>query len=736
MTRPPLQRAILLVLSLTFAAAGVRAAVPAAPSNLRLVSQTWNSFTFAWDDNATDETSQPLFISEGGQPFYLITAYRSNATQGALLHLNPGRLYRIYLTARNASGDSAPSNVLGVFIPVPELKSQFAWLPLRPTVDDAIAFYDGSFGSPTRWGWDFGDGTASTERNPVKRYADPGAYPVSLKVTSGTTESTSTETVTVAAGSAGEEVLVAGVDCGTCAAVAGEEVAFRDASTGGAAAWNWSFGDGAGSTERNPRHAFAAPGGYIVSLLATRGTATSMASKSVSVVAPPRPAALLIPAAARIGGGAGTEWRTELTLTNLGAVPVELTVQLLPSGGGSDVARAISLATGASRTFRDVIAEFFDLENGSGAILVTADVSEGLDDVVAQSRTFTAGLSDGALGQFIPAVRVPRSEGPLYLSGVESSETYRTNIGLVNASDRPAHVNLALMAGSAVLRAEFDLAPRSWMQQPLAGIFDLRDAKAETFAVAIESGESDVVAYASVIDNTTNDPTYIVASRKPEEARLLVPVVGRTPGAEGSLWRTDVVLLNASTAQTQVRLRVPGTSMHQDLTLGPGENRVLRDVALQLGSEMMTGALEIDAAGAPPVVVARTYTVLPSGGTLGQSVDVVASETAGVRARVTGLRHDAAVRANIGLVERSGEANAIHLELFNETGGRVATSDVTLPAHGQLQMRLTELFPATEFAAIAGPLRLDAQSADSAPFIAYASLIDNRSGDPLFILGH
>jgi hypothetical protein len=66
-------------------------------------------------------------------------------------------------------------------------------------------------------------------------------------------------------------------------------------------------------------------------------------------------------------------------------------------------------------------------------------------------------------------------------------------------------------------------------------------------------------------------------------------------------------------------------------------------------------------------------------------------------------------------------------------GSLVAESDIHLPANTQWQARLTEIFPAIDITSLAGPLRLDAQS--GLPFVAYASLIDNRSGDPLFIPG-
>jgi hypothetical protein len=60
-------------------------------------------------------------------------------------------------------------------------------------------------------------------------------------------------------------------------------VTFTDLSTGGATSWTWSFGDGTGSSERNPSHVFAAPGIYPVRLLVQNAGAASSRSCCVRV---------------------------------------------------------------------------------------------------------------------------------------------------------------------------------------------------------------------------------------------------------------------------------------------------------------------------------------------------------------------------------------------------------------------------------------------------------------------
>lgn len=61
--------------------------------------------------------------------------------------------------------------------------------PARATEGAAVQFADRSTGGPTSWSWDFGDGTGSTQVNPVHRFASHGDYTVSLTVANSAGES-------------------------------------------------------------------------------------------------------------------------------------------------------------------------------------------------------------------------------------------------------------------------------------------------------------------------------------------------------------------------------------------------------------------------------------------------------------------------------------------------------------------------------------------------------------------
>ena len=63
--------------------------------------------------------------------------------------------------------------------------ADFTFLPKEPKAGEGVSFADKSYdrdGNIVSWSWDFGDGSTSTEAEPVHAYSSPGNYTVTLKV--------------------------------------------------------------------------------------------------------------------------------------------------------------------------------------------------------------------------------------------------------------------------------------------------------------------------------------------------------------------------------------------------------------------------------------------------------------------------------------------------------------------------------------------------------------------------
>ena len=126
-------------------------------------------------------------------------------------------------------------------------------------------------GSVTGWDWRFGDGTASTDREPSHAYSGPGTYSVTLTVTDneGATGASQVQVTVTAPPPAPNDPPNADFD-DHCE---GLTCTFTDKSKdedGAIVAWRWDFDDGStASTEQNPVHVYAGRGDFEVTLTVT-----------------------------------------------------------------------------------------------------------------------------------------------------------------------------------------------------------------------------------------------------------------------------------------------------------------------------------------------------------------------------------------------------------------------------------------------------------------------------------
>ena len=81
--------------------------------------------------------------------------------------------------------------------------ADFTFSPEDPKPGQTVSFSDRSQGGASSWSWSFGDGTTSTSQNPVKVWASPGSYSVTLTVANLAGSRSVTKGVTVSYGSTG-----------------------------------------------------------------------------------------------------------------------------------------------------------------------------------------------------------------------------------------------------------------------------------------------------------------------------------------------------------------------------------------------------------------------------------------------------------------------------------------------------------------------------------------------------
>jgi PKD repeat protein len=148
----------------------------------------------------------------------------------------------------------------------------------------AVQFTDQSTGADS-YEWQFGDGTTSTEQNPVHTYTQPGTYTVTQVVSRGEYGSVFVEKpgyITVT------DLPTVGFSSNVTAGLAPLAVQFNESVNGSVQYYYWQFGDGTTSFDRNPVHVYDTVGTYTVSLYAIgqNGIQVKTADKYINVTDP------------------------------------------------------------------------------------------------------------------------------------------------------------------------------------------------------------------------------------------------------------------------------------------------------------------------------------------------------------------------------------------------------------------------------------------------------------------
>ena len=138
--------------------------------------------------------------------------------------------------------------------------------------DKTVTFTNQSLNAKSFY-WTFGDGSATSEMSPVKKYSSAGTYTVTLKATNITKSSTYEATISLSNPAPQAKFSYS---------TNGLEVTFKNQSTN-AQSYSWNFGNGKTSTQKDPTITYTSAGTYSVSLVASNGEKTDTYQQNVSV---------------------------------------------------------------------------------------------------------------------------------------------------------------------------------------------------------------------------------------------------------------------------------------------------------------------------------------------------------------------------------------------------------------------------------------------------------------------
>jgi Bacterial Ig-like domain (group 3) len=456
------------------------------------------------------------------------------------------------------------------------------------------------------------------------------------------------------------------------------------------------------------------------------------------------PSILIVPSSAHAAGANGAFYTTDLTVSNTRATAAAFTLKFLghDQDGTTGPEQEITLAAGETRTFPDVLGSVFSLASGFGALRVSS-TSGGL---VALAQTSTPGFG-GTFGQSVPAADEATFVHPGDFSdivAVREDDAFRTNLILCNAAAAPLDVYISLRSADGVALGSkiYSLLPLG-MTQISRVVRDL-GVTASTVGARLSIGGNGVfAAYASVIDNVTNDPRTLLPQSpdysQPSPFTWILPSSARATGANGAFYTTDLTIASTGPdgdvtikflAHDQDGTGAPSHTFH----IPSGKTVTYADVVNSVfGLDSTYGALTVTTPNTGYWAVLGQTSTPGFGGTFGQSVPRQNPIASHESPSILGVREDGSFRTNLILCNAKGASAQIDVALVAASGTTLASKRYSFAP-----LQMTQVTRVVRDLGITGDVSgarlVLSPVGEGSAFAAYAAVIDNVTNDPRTLL--
>jgi uncharacterized repeat protein (TIGR01451 family) len=397
------------------------------------------------------------------------------------------------------------------------------------------------------------------------------------------------------------------------------------------------------------------------------GTGSTSTNVSVNLVAPvannpknaPPPDALIIPAVAH-ANGLSAQFESDIRVSNTSPQPMKYQLTFTPSGDSGikeGKQTTIDIDPGRTVALDDVLNSWFGAGSSSSGATgsleirpltksttsVSSTAVSGLPNIVtfATSRTYSTQAA-GSLGTFVPAIPfanfIGKGNAAINLQQIAQNINSRTNIGLVEGSGQGATVLIKMFSatGQQIGSMTQTLSGGQHLQLNSAlatqSLNNVADGRVE---ISVTSATGKVTAYASVLDNKTNDAQLVAPVTLDQNGSakyVLAGIADQT--TDSGRTQTDLRLFNNSTSAITATLALhvdkATDTQTKNVTLEPGQVQTLDNVVQSLFGVSNVGSAALHITTAAPaniIATAKTYTQLSSG-TIGQFISAVTPQQA------------------------------------------------------------------------------------------------------------
>ncbi len=212
----------------------------------------------------------------------------------------------------------------------------------------------------------------------------------------------------------------------------------------------------------------------------------------------------IVPVVGTVFGPTMIIWRTDVELVNDAALPNDVVLELPASPDAFTI--GFTMSPGEVKRFNDIVSEAFGLETALSPLRIISR-----RPISVRANAYAVRGAEASPLQPIPQYPSQTWFPFRVLDGLAFSDSFRTNVGLVNFGEQDAEFVLALqrIPGRDLAVTHLRVSPGSIVHTSVQSLFPLI-TKGEGFLVVVETASRETHVYASVIENLDNAAKFIV----------------------------------------------------------------------------------------------------------------------------------------------------------------------------------------------------------------------------------
>lgn len=231
---------------------------------------------------------------------------------------------------------------------------------------------------------------------------------------------------------------------------------------------------------------------------------------------------LILPVSGSGPGDFGSQWKTDLTLHNAGLEPLVLTVDFHDASGFVDTTTFVLLGR-ETTTIEDIVLTSFGLESATGALIISGDELP-LRKLAVSNRVYNDS-PDGQFGHDVAPYRVSGALRPGdtgIIPGPADPLAARFNFGIYTVENSTVEWALLRRDGtesSRVIRSYSEGVQVQYVKGIQTLLGEDPEAGDVIYARLLEGS---AIVYGSIVNNATNDPSYVPFTRTRENLQPIL----------------------------------------------------------------------------------------------------------------------------------------------------------------------------------------------------------------------